>query len=108
MSETNKEKAGEISGFEGEVLKVIVTTNAVFTCSTDQSAKQHSVSKKHDLIHTFGGHGDVVYALAFDEKSQRLATGTFDGSIRIWNTMNGELILTFTAAPGLLTANRSR
>ncbi len=108
VSETNKEKAGEISGFEGEVLKVIVTTNAVFTCSTDQSAKQHSVSKKHDLIHTFGGHGDVVYALAFDEKSQRLATGTFDGSIRIWNTMNGELILTFTAAPGLLTANRSR
>ena len=101
-----KDKMGEIAGFEGEVLKVIVTSNAVFTCSTDQTARQHSTGKSPELLRTFGGHGDVVYALAVDEKSQRLATGSFDGKVRIWNIANGESILTFTAAPGLLTAAR--
>ena len=102
----DKDKVGEISGFDGEVLKIIVTSNAVFTCCTDQSARQHSTAKSPELVRTFGGHGDVVYSLAFDEKSQRLATGAFDGKIRLWNTTNGEPILTFTAAPGLLTAKR--
>ena len=101
-----KDRAGEISGFDGEVLKVIVTSNAVFSCSTDQSARQHSLAKPPELLHTFGGHGDVVYALALDEKSQRLATGSFDGKVRLWSTTNGELLLTFTAAPGLHTAEK--
>jgi len=102
----DKDKAGEISGFDGDVLKLIVTSNAVFTCSTDQTARQHSLDKTPQLVRTFGGHGDVVYALAFDEKSQRLATGSYDGKVRVWNTGTGELSLTFTAAPGVLTAER--
>jgi WD40 repeat protein len=102
----DKDKAGEISGFDGEVLKLIVTSNAVFTCSMDQTAREHSLDKTPQLLRTFGGHGDVVYALAFDEKSQRLATGSFDGKVRVWKTDNGELILAFTAAPGLLTAGK--
>src|SRR6185369_7051607 len=102
----DKDKLGEISGFEGDVLKVVVTSNAVFTCSTDQNARQHSLEKTPQLLRTFGGHGDVVYALAIEEKSQRLATGSFDGKVRIWNTANGELLLTFIAAPGLLTAEK--
>jgi WD40 repeat protein len=102
----DKDKAGEISGFDGEVLKLIVTSNAVFTCSTDQSARQHSLDKTPELLRTFGGHGDVVYALALHEASHCLATGSFDGKLRVWNTVNGEPILTFTAAPGLLTAEK--
>jgi len=103
----DKDKAGEISGFDGEVLKLIVTSNAVFTCSTDQTAREHSLDKTPQLLRTFAGHGDVVYALAFDEKSQRLATGSFDGKVRVWNASSGELLLTFTAAPGLLTAEKT-
>src|SRR3989441_7385775 len=103
--ESKRDKAGEISGFEGDVLKVIVTSNAVFTCSADGSARQHSTGKGLELVRTFAGHGDVVYTLAFDEKTHRLATGSFDGKVRLWNTEDGELVLAFTAAPGLLTAN---
>ena len=101
--ETNAEKTREISGFEGEVLKLIVTSNAFFTCSSDQSARRHSMDKKHKLMSTFGGHGDIVYALALDERFHRLATGSFDGKVRVWdaNVTNGGPLLTFIAAPGL-------
>jgi WD40 repeat protein len=104
----DKDKVGEISGFDGDVLKIIVTSNAVFTCGADQSARQHSTARTPELIRTYGGHGDVVYALAFDEKTQCLATGAFDGKVRVWNTTNGETILAFTAAPGILTARREQ
>jgi len=102
----DKDKIGEITGFDGEVLKVVVTSNAVFICSTDQSARQHSTKKTPELVRTYAGHGDVVYTLALDDKSQRLATGSFDGKVRVWDVSNGELLLTFVAAPGLLTAGR--
>jgi len=35
----DKEKVGEIAGFDGDVLRVIVTSNAVFSCSADHSVR---------------------------------------------------------------------
>jgi len=105
-ADSKKDKAGEIAGFEGEVFKVIVTSNSVFTCSADHSARQHSAGKTPELLHTFGGHGDVVYAMSLDERTQRLATGTFDGKIRVWSTEKTEPLLTFIAAPGFLSSER--
>jgi len=83
-----------------------VSSNWVFTCSADQSVRQYSTAKTPELIRSYTNHADVVYALAFDEKSGRLATGAFDGKVRIFNAANGELLVSFTAAPGLLISNR--
>jgi WD40 repeat protein len=106
VKEKERDKLGEISGFEGDVLKVVVSSNWVFTCSADQSVRQYSTAKTPELIRNYTNHADVVYALAFNDKSGRLATGGFDGKVRIFNAGNGELLVTFTAAPGLLITHQ--
>jgi WD40 repeat protein len=57
-------------------------------------------------MRTFSGHRDWVYSLAIDPSSQRLASGSYDGEVRIWNIPDGQLVTVFTAAPGYLTAEK--
>ena len=92
-------KVAEIGGFGGEVHEVHVVDGQVFACSADKSARQFQVADRK-AVRTYGGHGDFVYALAVHPESKRLATGTFDGEIRIWNIEDGKQLLSFFAAPG--------
>jgi WD40 repeat protein len=43
------------------------------------------------LLNTLLGHTDIVFKLRFSSDSDRLFSGSHDGSVRIWDT-NGELI----------------
>jgi hypothetical protein len=109
-----KRKKGEgrsgpsrISGFEGDVLKVILSDKQLFACSADKSVKAYN-AEGHDLIKTFAGHTDVVYSLAYDPAGKRLAAGSFNGQIRIWSVADGASLTTFTAAPGIQTAKTAQ
>jgi WD40 repeat protein len=94
-------KITEITGFEGDVLKVIAIGNQIFSASTDRRVRQHSLEgKKTELVRTYSGHEDFVYALAYHGASGRLASGSFDGEVRLWDTSNGKLVTRFLAAPG--------
>jgi len=93
----------EIGGFDDEVFKVVVAGDHIFTCSADKKVRQHSLEKR-ELMRTFSGHRDWVYSLAIDPSSQRLASGSYDGEVRIWNIRDGQLVTAFIAAPGYLTA----
>ena len=42
----------------------------------------------------------MVYALAYHAATKRLASGSFDGEVRVWDTENGNSITNFAAAPG--------
>jgi WD40 repeat protein len=95
-------KLEEIGGFEDEVYKLIVDGDSIFSCSGDKNVRQHKLGKKPELVRTFSGHADVVYSMAFHPQSHRLATGSFDGEVRIWSTVDGNLIVRFTASPGHL------
>jgi WD40 repeat protein len=97
-------KNAQISGFEEEVYRVIVTAQHIFSCSADKRVRQHATADKNELIRTFAAAEDVVHALAFQPGTRRLAAGSFDGKIHVWNTDTGELIVKFTAAPGALAA----
>ena len=96
---------GEIGGFDEELFKVVVAGNHLFTCSADKKVRQHSLEKR-ELVRTFSGHRDWVYSLAIDPASQHLASGGYDGEVRIWKIQDGQLIIAFTAAPGYLTAEK--
>ena len=52
------------------------------------------------LLKTFSGHADWVYSLAFSPATDRLATGSFDGEVRLWNVVDGKDLVKFLAAPG--------
>jgi WD40 repeat protein len=55
-------------------------------------------------VRAFSGHTDWVYCLAVNEATKRLATGSFDGEVRVWNLDDGKAVATFKAAPGLQPA----
>ena len=89
-----------ITGFGDEVFRVVVTRDGrIFSCSADRKARVHSLADGK-LLTTFAGHADWVYSLAYNDATKRLATGSFDGEVRIWNVQNGKGLVTFLAAPG--------
>ena len=92
-------KPGEIGGFEGDIIQLLVRGDWLFSCSADHNVRLHSVENR-ELIRTFAGHKDVVYSLAYDEKNKRLASGGYDGEVRIWKVDDGSTLTAFVAAPG--------
>ncbi|HYV27693.1 MAG TPA: c-type cytochrome domain-containing protein [Candidatus Eisenbacteria bacterium] len=96
-------KTTEIGGFDAEVFRVVIHRNSVFSCSADKLVRQHSITDGK-LIRIFAGHTDWVYSIAVDKEGKRLAAGSFDGEVRIWNIDDGELLVAFVAAPGRMIA----
>jgi WD40 repeat protein len=92
-------KIAEMAGFGHEVYKISLVGNRVFTCSADNTAREFAFDSKGQT-RVFSGHADWVFALAFNDATKRLATGSFDGDVKIWNTEDGMNLITFKAAPG--------
>ena len=92
-------KIADIGGFGGEVFKVLVRKDMVYSCSADKTARQHKTADRGQ-VRVFSGHTDWIYSLAYNEATQRLATGSFDGEVRVWNLADGAQVAAFKAAPG--------
>ena len=75
----------------------------VFAASADGLVKQFDLATLTE-VRPYAGHHDWVYALDYDAAESRLATGGYDGEVRIWDTTTGTCLATFTAAPGFKTA----
>lgn len=89
-----------IGGFGGEVFKVVVTPEGqVFSSSSDKTARNHQVGDGKALK-TFGGHTDWVYCVAVHTGTKRVAAGSYNGEVRIWNLEDAAETLKFVAAPG--------
>ncbi len=96
-------KIGEIGGFGGEVYKVLVAKDMVYSCSADKTARQHKTADRGQ-VRAFNGHTDWVFNLAYNEATQRLATCSFDGEVRVWNLADGAQLAAFKASPGYPSA----
>jgi hypothetical protein len=92
-------KIAEIAGFGQEVYTVVVSAGQIFCCSADKTARQFEAAERK-AVRVYQGHADWVYALAYNDATKRLATGSFDGEVRVWNTADGALVAAFKAAPG--------
>ncbi|KAF3934760.1 hypothetical protein ABW20_dc0108007 [Dactylellina cionopaga] len=56
------------------------------------------------LMQTLEGHNEGVASVAFSPDGKRLASGSPDGSIKIWDPISGDLLLTIDFNPQLTSA----
>lgn len=98
-SAADAKKLGEISGFDEEVTRLLVGDGQLFSASADRQVRQHALPDRK-LVRTYTGHQDWVDSLAYHSPSRRLASGSHDGEVRIWNVEDGQLVTAFIAAPG--------
>jgi len=94
-------KIAEMAGFGHEVYKTLLVGNRVFACSADNTAREFAADSKAQT-RAYAGHTDWVFTLSFHEPTMKLATGSFDGEVRIWNVADGAGLVTFKAAPGFV------
>ncbi len=89
-----------LGGFGGAVFKLQYSPDGKFlvTCSADKSLK---VYENFSSKHTLKGHNDWVYSFAISPDSKTLASGSWDGEVRLWTLADGKPGRTFIAAPGL-------
>ena len=92
-------KQSEIAA-DGGIHRLIVFEGRLFSAGPDRMVRQHDVAKR-ELIRTYSGHREAVFALAIDSSGQRLASGSYDGEVRVWDAASGELQHAFYPAPGL-------
>ena len=100
----NAQQIREIGGFGGEVYRVTVSADGrVFSCGADKQAREHKVADGA-AVRAFAGHADWIYSVAFNPATKKLATGSWDGEIRIWNAEDAKELVKFVAAPGFKPA----
>ena len=91
-----------IEGFDATVIRVVVgADDRVYSCSADRTVRVHSLDGKQ--IKKFDDHKDWVYSLAVDDKHDRLATGSYDGEIRIRTIDADSGVRAFIGSPGFHT-----
>ncbi len=95
----DSKKTAEFSSWDGDVTRVLVSDTNLYSASLDGRVRVHSLENK-ELTRTFEAHRDAVHSLASHRPTQRLASGSHDGEVRVWSAADGKLLLKFIAAPG--------
>ena len=89
-----------VHGAARPVFKLAVQGDSVFSACGDGMVRQHD-GETGKLIREFSGHTDWVFAVAVHAPGQRIASGAFDGEVRVWDVATGDCKTIFKAAPGL-------
>jgi hypothetical protein len=101
-SPADGKKSAEIGGFDGEVDRLIAQGGRVFSCSDTDGVREYQSSDRK-LLRSLTDGRELVYALAYHAPTKRLAAGTDDGRVSVWNAENGELLAAFKAFPAAPT-----
>lgn len=92
-------KTSEVA-FGGEVYKLTPAGEFFLTSSAEQKVRQFK-AKEQAAVREYPGAKDYVLSAAFNLPTKRVAGGTFDGEVKIWNADDGKDVVTILAAPGL-------
>ncbi len=90
----------DMGGFGGTVFKVRYASDgkSLVACSGDKTIIAFSATGSQ--VRKLQGHNDWVYSLAISRDGKTIASGSWDGEVKLWNFADGKLIRSFIAAPG--------
>jgi dipeptidyl aminopeptidase/acylaminoacyl peptidase len=90
----------ELGGFGGAVFKLRYTPDGknLLACGADKSVAVFT--DKGSEVRRMRGHQDWIYSLAISPDSKTVASGSWDGEVRLWNLVDGKPLRTIIAAPG--------
>ncbi len=106
-SATDGKKTAEITGFGGEVYALRISDKYFFATSADRSARQYDLQTRQQ-IRSLTGLSDWVLSTAYLASGPCLATGCFDGEVRVWRLEDGSEACRFIAAPGYYGNNTTQ
>jgi WD40 repeat protein len=95
---TDAKKQRTIEGFDGAVLELLAAGEFLFATGADKKVRHYRLAKESSEVRVLP-HEDWVYSLAVDAKATVLATGSFNGEVRIYALPEGTLVHSFIAAP---------
>jgi mono/diheme cytochrome c family protein len=91
----------QIGGFNGAVFRIQYTPDgkSIVACASDKIV---AVVNPADgaRLKALEGHADWVYSFAISGDGKTVASGSWDGEVRLWNFEDGKPIRTIMAAPG--------
>ena len=91
-----------IGGFAGDIFRIqVLPGDQVLSASGDRNIHQHNAADGAEL-RQMAGHADWVYTLSAHPVLKRIASGSYDGEIRIWNSEDGTMTTSFIAIPKLV------
>jgi WD40 repeat protein len=91
-----------VGGFGGAVfrLQFLPDGKELVACSADKNLRVIDPSNG-STKRTFSGHRDWVYSFCISADAKTLASGSWDGEIRLWTLADAKPGLIFLAAPGM-------
>ena len=67
--------------------------NRIYAACSDNTIRAHNAGNG-GLLKVLVGHTDWVYTIALNADAAKLASGSADGTIKLWNTADGTLLAT--------------
>ncbi|WP_422930414.1 c-type cytochrome domain-containing protein [Singulisphaera sp. PoT] len=95
----------QIGGFGGTVFKLQFTTDGkqLVACGADKVIRIFDAGSAAS-VRNLAGHNDWVYTFALSPDGQTIASGSWDGEVRLWKLADGAPGVKLIAAPGFKTA----
>ena len=93
-----------IGGFGGDIFRIqILPGDLILSASGDRAVHEHKAADGAEL-RKMEGHSDWVYTLSANPGRKLIASGSYDGEIRIWNSEDGSITTSFIAIPKQISA----
>lgn len=86
------------TGFAHEVFALSIRNGQIFAASADGIVKQFDGTTFQEVRRYQAGK-DWLFALDYDAATHRVAVGSYNGEISVWNTQTGERLNVFKAEP---------